>query len=55
MASKTAQTSIRREIRNRNAGSKAKRSRNNKGTTPVFPIHTPAADGNAPAMAKKES
>ena len=24
----------------------------NKGTTPVFPVHTPEADANAPSMAK---
>lgn len=52
MASKTGQTTFRRHIRAKNAGNKAKRARENKGTTPRFPIHTPAADAAAPAMAK---
>jgi hypothetical protein len=55
MASKTAQTSYRRFLRAKNAGAKAKRARANKGTTPAFPIHTPEADANAPAMAKKSA
>ena len=55
MASSTAQTTYRRFLRNKNAGNKAKRARHNAGTTPAFPIHTPAADANAPAMAAKES
>ena len=52
MASKTGQTTYRRELRAKNAGSKAKRARENKGTTPKFPVHTPEADMAAPAMAK---
>ena len=55
MASKTAQTTYRRFLRNKNAGNKAKRARANKGTTPAFPIHTAEADAAAPAMAKAEA
>lgn len=55
MASKTAQTTYRRHLRNKNAGAQSKRTRNNKGTTPAFPVHTPEADAAAPAMAKNES
>lgn len=55
MASKTAQTTFRRHIRNKNAGTKAKRARANNGSTPIFPVHTPEADAAAPAMAKKSS
>jgi hypothetical protein len=52
MASKTAQSTYRRHLRVKNAGNKAKRARENKGTTPRFPIHTPEADALAPAQAK---
>lgn len=49
MASKTAQTEYRRMLRKKNAGKQARRTRNNQGTTPVFPVHTPEADANAAA------
>ena len=52
MASKTAETQYHRKIRNQNAGRARKNALENKGTTPVFPVHTPEADANAPAMAK---
>ncbi len=47
MASKTANTTLRRALRNKNAGRKARNQRENKGSTPAFPIHTPAAVQNA--------
>jgi hypothetical protein len=53
MASKTALTELRREIRKKNAGRKARNARENKGSTPVFPVHTPEADQNAEAKKKK--
>ena len=53
MASKTQTTEYRRKIRRQNAGKARKHALENKGTTPVFPIHTPEADANAPAMARK--
>ncbi|GDX82417.1 hypothetical protein LBMAG42_42280 [Deltaproteobacteria bacterium] len=46
MASKTALTTLRREIRHDNAGRKARNARENKGTTPPFPVHTAEADAN---------
>ncbi len=49
MASKTAVTEYRRQTRRKNAGRDRKAALRNKGTTPVFPIHTPEADANAPA------
>lgn len=49
MASNTAQTQYRRQIRNKNAGVNRKRQLENKGTTPAFAVHTPEADANAPA------
>ncbi|MDP2309023.1 MAG: hypothetical protein Q8P18_23570 [Pseudomonadota bacterium] len=52
MASSTAQTEYRRKLRRKNAGVKARRARENKGTTPVFPIHTPEADANAAAKSQ---
>jgi hypothetical protein len=55
MASKTAQTTYRRFLRAKNAGNKAKRARENKGSTPLFPIHTPEADALAPEMAKGDA
>jgi hypothetical protein len=51
MASNTRVTEYRRKIRKANANRKAKNHRANHGTTPVFPIHTPEADANAPAQA----
>jgi hypothetical protein len=47
MASKTALTTLRRKIRQQNAGRKARNQRENKGSTPAFPVHTPEADANA--------
>jgi len=52
MASKTAQTEYRRFLRRKNAGRAARRLRENKGSTPLFPLHTPEADAAAPAEAK---
>ena len=49
MASKTATTWARREIRRKNAGRARRAALRNKGTTPIFPIHTPEVDANAPA------
>lgn len=56
MPSATAQTEYRRKLRRKNAGRKARNTRENKGTTPVFPVHTPEADANAAAImeAKKK-
>jgi hypothetical protein len=50
MASNTKVTSYRRKLRHAKAGRKAKNQREAHGTTPVFPIHTPEADANAPAQ-----
>jgi hypothetical protein len=36
----------------KNQARKAKNQRDRRGTTPVFPIHTPEADRNAPNQAK---
>ena len=47
MASKTAQTTFRRMLRNKNAGKQARRDRENKGSTAPFPLHTPEAVANA--------
>jgi hypothetical protein len=52
MASSTAQTEYHRHLRRKNAGKADRRVRNNKGTTPSFPIHTPDADAAVPAEAK---
>jgi hypothetical protein len=49
MASKTATTWARREIRRKNAGRARRAALRNKGTTPIFPIHTPEVDAAAPA------
>ncbi len=50
MASNTKVTEYRRKLRRSKAGRKAKNQRAAHGTTPVFPIHTPEADANAPAQ-----
>ncbi len=50
MASNTKVTKHRRAIRRSKAGRKAKNRRATHGTTPVFAIHTPEADANAPAQ-----
>ena len=58
MASATAQTEYRRKLRRKNAGVKARRARENKGTTPVFPVHQAEAAAPVaaePAKAKKPS
>ena len=52
--SNTAQTEYRRMIRHRNAGKKARRARENEGSTPVFPVHTPEADANAAAKSSQD-
>ena len=52
MASNTKQTRFRRNLRSKKAGRDRKRQLVTNGTTPVFPIHTPEADANAPAEAK---
>ena len=52
MASNTKQTRFRRNLRSKKAGRDRKRQLVANGTTPVFPIHTPEADANAPAEAK---
>jgi len=51
MASNSKQTKFRRALRASKAGRKAKNKRTNHGTTPIFPIHTPEADANAPNQA----
>jgi hypothetical protein len=48
MASKTAETWVRRERRRKNAGKVAKAGRRNKGSTIAFPVHTPEVDAAAP-------
>jgi hypothetical protein len=42
MASSTAQTEYRRHLRKKNAGKKARRARNNRGTTPKFALQVVA-------------
>ena len=49
MASKTAETWVKRERRRKNAGRARKAKLRNQGTTPAFPIHTPEVDAAAPA------
>jgi hypothetical protein len=53
MASLTQTTRYKRKLRAKKAGRDAKAERRNKGTTPVFPVHTAEADANAPDQAKK--
>jgi hypothetical protein len=53
MASNTKFTKFRRKIRQAKAGRKAKNARERNGTTPKFPIHTEAADKNAPNQVKQ--
>jgi hypothetical protein len=52
MASNTKVTKFRRALRLKKAGRTAKNLRTRDGSTPVFPIHTPEADKNAPNQAK---
>ena len=53
MASKTAQTTFRRNLRNKNAGKQARRTRNSVGSTPKFPVHSAQAVANAAEKSKK--
>jgi hypothetical protein len=53
MASKTANTTLRRELRKKNAGKKARNQRANRGSTPAFPVHSAEAVKNAAEKAKK--
>ncbi len=53
MASNTTITRFRRKLRKKNMGKVRKAALRADGTTPVFPIHTPEADANAPAEAKQ--
>lgn len=55
MPSATAKTEYRRHLRKQNAGKKARRQRENTGSTPVFPVHTPQADANAAEKAQAKS
>lgn len=52
MASRTQETKYKRSLRRKNAGKDTKREKR-RGTTPSFPVHTEAADKNAPDQAKK--
>ena len=49
MASNSKITKFRRKLRLKNAGKDRKARIRRDGTTPAFPIHTEAADANAPA------
>jgi len=55
MASNTKTTKFRRKLRKKNQGARRKAALRSQGSTPVFPIHTPEADANAPDQAKKSS
>lgn len=48
MASKTAETWVKRERRRKNMGRARKNHLKNHGSTPSFPIHTPEIDAAAP-------
>ena len=48
MASKTAETEVKRKRRHENMGRVRKAALRNKGTTPAFPLHTPEIDAAAP-------
>lgn len=52
MASNTQETRFKRKLRDKRTGRKNKHKRENRGTTPVFPVHTPEADALAPNQAK---
>jgi|TARA_B100000427_G_C15186523_1_gene454047 hypothetical protein len=54
MASRTQETKFKRELRRKKGGKDTKRARR-RGTTPSFPIHTEAADKNAPNEAKPKN
>jgi hypothetical protein len=49
MASFGKTTAFRRQLDHKKQGARRKAHARNHGTTPVFPIHTPDADANAPA------
>lgn len=49
MASNTKETWAKRERRTRNMGRVRKAALRNKGSTPIFPIHTAEIDAAAPA------
>lgn len=49
MASNTKQTEFRRKNRHKEMGAKRKAALRSKGSTQVFPIHTPEIDAAAPA------
>jgi hypothetical protein len=49
MATLTKITKTRRRLRRAKAGRDRKQQLEKHGTTPAFPVHTPAADANAPA------
>lgn len=53
MPSLTQTTRYKRRLRKAKMGKERRRILRNKGTTPVFPVHTPEADANAPNQAKK--
>jgi hypothetical protein len=53
MATLTKITKHRRKLRRAKMGRDRKHQNEIHGTTPVFPIHTPDADKNAPNQAKK--
>lgn len=48
MASLTQTTRFKRHLRKKRLGRRRKARARNQGTTPVFPVHTPEADANAP-------
>lgn len=50
MASNTKETQNKRDARKGQMGRARKAALRNKGSTPVFPVHTPEADANAPNM-----
>jgi len=49
MATLTKITKFRRKLRRAKAGKGRKTANRVNGTTPVFPIHTPEVDAQAPA------
>ncbi len=49
MATLTKITKFRRKLRHAKMGTARKAHNRIHGTTPVFPIHTPEVDANAPA------
>lgn len=48
MATLTKITKFRRKLRRKRAGRDRKKLAESKGTTPVFPIHTPEIDAACP-------